>query len=199
MESIQIGHTGLSASRIGLGTWAIGGWMWGGTDERRSIDTIHAALDRGIALIDTAPAYGQGESERIIGKALTGGRREKVLIATKAGISFGDDGTPFRDSSPQRLRQELDDSLRRLGTDVIDLYQIHWPDPRTPLGDTARAMEDFRREGKIRAIGVSNFSPTQMDAFRSGATLDAVQPPYNLFERAIEADVLPCPMRNNIA
>lgn len=194
MEKIEWGNSGITSSRIGLGTWAIGGWMWGGTDEAESIATIHAALERGISLIDTAPAYGQGRSEEIVGKALAqGGRRAQAQIATKAGLTFrdGPDKPPFRDSSPARLRQEVEDSLRRLQTDVIDLYQIHWPDPRTPLEDTARALEDLHRAGKIRAIGVSNFSPAQMDAFRGAAPLLAAQPPYNLFEREIEADVLP--------
>lgn len=191
MEQIQWGADGIASSRIGLGTWAIGGWMWGGSDDARSIATIHAALERGITLIDTAPAYGQGHAEEIVGRALAeDGRRAGVAIATKAGISFRD-GKPYRDSSPARLRQELEDSLRRLRTDVIDLYQIHWPDPHTPLEDTARALEQFRQAGKIRAIGVSNFSVAQMQAFAAVAPLAAVQPPYNLFERQIEADVLP--------
>lgn len=193
MQTISWGQTGIHSSRIGLGTWAIGGWMWGGTDEAESIATIHKALDQGINLIDTAPAYGEGRSEEIIGKALAiDGLRSKALIATKAGLSFKPgESRPYRDSSPARLQQELDESLRRLKTDVIDLYQIHWPDPRTPIEETARALEAMHQAGKIRAIGVSNFSLEQMDIFRSAAPLVAAQPPYNLFEREIEADVLP--------
>lgn len=191
MEQIAIGKSGLTASRIGLGTWAIGGWMWGGTDEAMSIATIRAAVERGITLIDTAPIYGFGRSEEIVGKALAaGGLRKDVTIASKVGIAWRD-GAPYRDSRRQRIRQEIEDSLRRLRTDVIDLYQVHWPDLQTPLEETARALEDLRRQGKIRAIGVSNFSPQQMEAFRAVAGIDAVQPPYNLFEREIEADVLP--------
>jgi aryl-alcohol dehydrogenase-like predicted oxidoreductase len=191
MEQISIGKSGLTTSRIGLGTWAIGGWMWGGTDEARSIATIRAAVEQGITLIDTAPVYGFGQSEEIVGKALAvGGLRNKVTIATKVGIAWRD-GAPYRDSRRQRIRLEIEDSLRRLRTDVIDLYQVHWPDLQTPLEETARALEDLLLQGKIRAIGVSNFSPRQMDFFRAVATLDAVQPPYNLFEREIEADVLP--------
>jgi len=191
MEQIAIGKSGLKVSRIGLGTWAIGGWMWGGTDEARSIATLRSAIERGITLIDTAPMYGFGRSEEIVGKALAeGGLREKVRIATKVGLSWRD-GQPFRDSRPARTRREIEDSLRRLRTDVIDLYQVHWPDLETPIAETARALDDLRREGKIRAIGVSNYSVAQMDAFRAVAPLDAVQPPYNLFEREIEADVLP--------
>ena len=191
MEHIAIGTSGLRTSRIGLGTWAIGGWMWGGTDEAQSIATIRSAIERGVTLIDTAPAYGFGRSEEIVGKALAeGGLRDKVQIATKVGLAWKD-GKVFRDSRPARIRQEIEDSLRRLRTDVIDLYQVHWPDLDTPLAETARTLEDLRREGKIRAIGVSNYSPAQMDAFRAAAKLDAVQPPYNLFEREIEVDVLP--------
>ena len=191
MEQIAIGSSALRTSRIGLGTWAIGGWMWGGTDEAQSIATIRSAIERGVTLIDTAPLYGFGRSEEIVGKALAeGALRDKVTIATKVGMAWKD-GAIFRDSRPARIRQEIEDSLRRLRTDVIDLYQVHWPDLETPIPETARTLENLRREGKIRAIGVSNYSPAQMDTFRSAANLDAVQPPYNLFEREIEADVLP--------
>jgi aryl-alcohol dehydrogenase-like predicted oxidoreductase len=199
MEHIAIGASGLTASRIGLGTWAIGGWMWGGTDEAASIATIRAAVERGVTLIDTAPAYGFGRSEEIVGKALMeGGLRDKVRIATKVGLGWKD-GRVYRDSHPARIRQEIEDSLRRLRTDVIDLYQVHWPDIETPIAETARTLEDLRREGKICAIGVSNYSPSQMDTFRAAARLDAVQPPYNLFERDIEADALPYAQATGLA
>ncbi len=191
MEQIEIGKSGVTTSRIGLGTWAIGGWMWGGTDEAESIATIHSAIDRGVTLVDTAPVYGFGTSEDIVGKALAiGGYRAKAQIATKAGLAWKD-GKVFRDSRPERLRLEIEDSLRRLRTDVIDLYQIHWPDLEAPIDETARVLEDLKTAGKIRSIGVSNYSPAQMDEFRTAAALDAVQPPYNLLEREIEADVLP--------
>ena len=171
--------------------------MWGGTDEAESIRTIHEALDRGITLIDTAPVYGFGRSEEIVGKALAGnGRRERTLIATKVGLDWKGD-KPFRSATRARIVKEAEDSLRRLRTDVIDLYQVHWPDPNTPIEETAAAMVDLLRAGKIRAIGVSNFSPAQMDIFRKVAPLHTAQPPYNLFERAIERDVLPyCRDRN---
>jgi aryl-alcohol dehydrogenase-like predicted oxidoreductase len=191
MERIAIGNSGPITSRIGLGTWAIGGSMWGGTDETESIATIRSAVDRGVTLIDTAPAYGFGRSEEIVGKALAeGGLRDKVQIATKVGLAW-QDGAVYRDSSPARLREEIDASLRRLRTDVIDLYQVHWPDTQTPIEETARTLEELHREGKIRAIGVSNYAPAQMEAFRKVARLNAVQPPYNLFERDVEADILP--------
>ncbi len=198
MEHIEIPELPAKPSRIALGTWAIGGWMWGGSDEQDAIRTIHVALDSGINLIDTAPVYGFGRSEEIVGKALSGERRERALIATKAGLDW-QNSKITRNSSPARLRQEVEDSLRRLQTDVIDIYQVHWPDEATPFEETARTLEDLRREGKIRAIGVSNFSPAQMDRFRSAAPLHTVQPPYNLFEREIESDVLPYAERNGIA
>jgi len=199
METFTIPGTNLSPSRIGLGTWAIGGWMWGGTDEAESIRTIQAALDRGITLIDTAPVYGFGRSEEIVGKALAeSGRRKGVVLATKVALDWKGE-QPFRNGSRIRVMKEIDDSLRRLRTDAIDLYQIHWPDPNTPIEETAGAMAELLRAGKIRAIGVSNFSPAQMDAFRAVAPLHAVQPPYNLFERAIEADVFPYARKHDLA
>lgn len=189
MEHLTIPGLPFEASRIALGTWAIGGWMWGGTEESDAIATIHHALDLGINIIDTAPVYGFGRSEEIVGKALEG-RRKKVLIATKAGLDWTG-GKIMRNSTSGRLRQELEDSLRRLKTEIIDIYQVHWPDEATAFEETARTLEDFRREGKIRAIGVSNFSPAQMDRILTETTLATIQPPYNLFERDIEKDVLP--------
>jgi aryl-alcohol dehydrogenase-like predicted oxidoreductase len=165
MERIDIPGTLLKPSRVALGTWAIGGWMWGGTDEEEAIRTIHAAVDRGITLIDTAPVYGFGHSEEIVGKALAdGGRRKRVTIATKVSLDWKD-GQSFRNASKQRIQKEIEDSLRRLRTDVVDVYQVHWPDPKVPVEETATAMADLLRAGKIRAIGVSNFSPAQMEAF----------------------------------
>jgi len=191
MEFVKISGTPLVVSSIGLGTWAIGGWMWGGSDEVQSIRTIHEAFDRGVTLFDTAPVYGFGHSEEILGKALAqGGRRNRAVIATKVGLDWRA-ATPFRNASKARILKEVEDSLRRLQTDVIDLYQVHWPDPKTPIAETAAAMAALHRAGKIRAIGVSNFSPSQMDEFRAIAPLHTTQPPYNLFERGIESNVLP--------
>jgi aryl-alcohol dehydrogenase-like predicted oxidoreductase len=200
-DNAGIEHLALpfNVSRIGLGTWAIGGWMWGGTDEAAAIGVIHEAIDRGVTLIDTAPAYGFGRSEEIVGKALAdSGRRQRVVIATKAGLDWKD-GQPFRNGSEARIRKEVEDSLRRLRTDVIDIYQVHWPDPKVPIEETAAAMADLQRAGKIRMIGVSNFSPAQIDAFGRVAPVQTVQSPYNLFERAIEEDVLPYGRDKNIA
>src|SRR6478735_4072502 len=186
MEFVDIPGTSMRVSRIALGTWAIGGWMWGGSNENDAINAIHTALDRGINLIDTAPVYGFGRSEEIVGKALAvGGRRKRVFIATKVGLDWKD-GKPFRNARKARIIEEAEDSLRRLQTDVIDLYQVHWPDPHTPLAEVAEAMGELHRAGKVRAIGVSNFSPAQMEEFRKVAPLHTAQPPYNLFERAIE-------------
>jgi aryl-alcohol dehydrogenase-like predicted oxidoreductase len=155
-------------------------------------------VERGVTLIDTAPVYGFGHSEEIVGKALAeGSLRDRVQIATKVGVGWKD-GDLYRDSRPARIGKEIEDSLRRLKTDVIDLYQVHWPDLETPIAETARTLEDLRREGKVRAIGVSNYSPAQMDAFRAAAKLDAVQSPYNLFEREIDADVLPYAKRTEL-
>ncbi|OOP55472.1 MAG: general stress protein [Candidatus Brocadia carolinensis] len=191
MEYINIAGTELSASRIGLGTWAIGGWMWGGTDEETSILTIHKALERGINLIDTAPVYGQGRSEEIVGKAIERySRRKEVIIATKVGLDWSGKKI-VRNSTRERIFKEIADSLQRLRTDVIDIYQVHWPDPLVPIGETADAMNQLYRQGKIRAIGVSNYSPEQMRIFRQVTPLHVTQPPYNLFERQIEQEILP--------
>lgn len=198
IETTTIPGTDLNPSRVGLGTWAIGGWMWGGSDDAQSIRTIQEAVDRGITLIDTAPVYGFGHSEEIVGRALAeGGRRDKAVIASKVALDWKD-GKPFRNASRARIMKEIDDSLRRLKTDVIDLYQVHWPDPNTPIEETAGALKELLTAGKIRAIGVSNFSPAQMDKFRAVAPLAADQPPYNLFEREIEADVLPYAQKTGI-
>ncbi len=198
MELVDIPGAPLKASPIALGTWAIGGWMWGGTNEAEAIRTIHAAVDCGITLIDTAPVYGFGRSEEIVGKALAeGGRRKRVLIATKVGLDWKD-GQPFRNASKTRIHKEIEDSLQRLRTDVIDIYQVQWPDPNVPIEETAAAMADLQRAGKIRAIGVSNFSPPQIEAFRKVAPMSTAQSPYNLFERAIEDDVLPYCRDKNI-
>jgi aryl-alcohol dehydrogenase-like predicted oxidoreductase len=199
MEFVDIANGSIRASRIALGTWAIGGWMWGGSDESDAISTIHAALDQGINLIDTAPVYGFGRSEEIVGKALaTGSRRKRAIIATKTGLDWKD-GRPFRNARKARIIEEVEASLRRLQTDVIDLYQVHWPDPNTPISEVAEAMAELHRAGKIRAIGVSNFSPAQMKEFRKVAPLHTAQPPYNLFERGIEQDVLPYAHARHIA
>jgi aryl-alcohol dehydrogenase-like predicted oxidoreductase len=199
METIAKRTMPFALPRIALGTWAIGGWMWGGTDGPNAIRTIRSALERGVTLIDTAPVYGFGVSESLIGRALAeGGLRRQALIATKVGLEWDQNGKISRVASAPRIRHEVEDSLRRLRTDVIDLYQVHWPDTLTPIEETAETMAALLKEGKIRAIGVSNFSPAQMDRFRTVAPLHVVQPPYNIFERAIDQDVLPYAIDNGL-
>jgi len=198
-ESVDIPGTQLRVSRVALGTWAMGGWMWGGTDERESVATIRAALEQGINLIDTAPVYGFGVSEEIVGRAVgAAGLRSHAVIATKVGLEWRD-GKVYRNATRDRIMREIDESLRRLRTDYIDIYQVHWPDPLVPIEETAEAMRTLYDQGKIRAIGVSNFSVAQMERFRRVAPLHVLQPPYNLFERAIESDILPYCRAHNIA
>ena len=198
LEYINIKGTTLQSSRIALGTWAIGGWMWGGSDEKESIRTIHAALDQGINLIDTAPIYGQGRSEEIVGEALRQhGGREAIILATKVGIDWTA-GRIERNSGRARILREFEDSLRRLQTDYIDIYQVHWPDPLVPVEETAGTLLGLYEQGKIRAIGVSNYSSEEMERFKAIAPLHTAQPPYNLFEREIERDVLPYALGHGI-
>ena len=201
MEYTNIPGIEEKVSRVALGTWAIGGWMWGGTDEQESIRTIHAALDQGVNIVDTAPVYGFGRSEEIVGNALAqDGKRDGVILATKMALEWdAQRGKVWRNASPARIQKEVEDSLRRLQTEVIDIYQVHWPDPNVPLDETAEALELLRSQGKIRAVGVSNFSPEQMQDFGQGAVLNTCQPPYNIFEREMEADILPYCQRNNVA
>ncbi|WP_349536699.1 aldo/keto reductase [Bradyrhizobium canariense] len=199
MKLTQIPGTSLEVSPVAIGTWAIGGWMWGGTDEAESVATIRAAFEHGINIVDTAPVYGFGRSEEIVGKAIAEGRlRSDVLVATKAGLQW-EGGRVSRNASRGRIMREVDDSLRRLRTDYIDIYQVHWPDPLVMIEETAEAMLTLLQQGKIRAIGVSNFSVLQMERFRRVAPLHVLQPPYNLFERGIETDLLPYCQENKIA
>jgi aryl-alcohol dehydrogenase-like predicted oxidoreductase len=197
METTTI--AGVTVSRIGLGTWAIGGLDWGVVPDEVAVATCLSAIERGINLIDTAPIYGQGHSEEIIGRAIRAhGRREDFYIATKVGLDWTDRGV-FANSTPARLRIELEASLRRLATDYIDLYQVHWPDTRTPIAETAAVLAEFQRQGKVRALGVSNFSVAQMEEFRVIAPLASNQPPYNLFERGIDEAILPWCAANHVA
>ena len=173
--------------------------MWGGTDEEESVKTIHAAVEGGINLIDTAPAYGFGRSEEIVGRAIADRNlRSRVVIATKTGLEWKD-GKVFRNASRDRILLEIGASLRRLKTDYIDIYQVHWPDPLVAIEETAEAMQTLLDRGKIRAIGVSNFSVAQIERFRRIAKLHVVQPPYNLFEREIEKELLPYCRQSGLA
>src|ERR1700730_3577293 len=198
IETVKCDNIPLPISRIGLGTWAIGGWMWGGRDESESIKIIQNALYRAINLIAPAPVYGFGHSEEIVGKALAdGGRRDKAVLATKVALEWID-GNVYRNSTPERIREEIEDSLRRVRTDLIDLYHVDGADPLVRIEDTAETLLELQREGKILGLGVSNFSPEQMDAWRRVAPLHSTQPPYNIFEREIENDVLPYALQHKL-
>ncbi|HLX56089.1 MAG TPA: aldo/keto reductase [Ktedonobacteraceae bacterium] len=195
MEYTQFGQTSLRVSKISYGTWQFGG-DWGRV-ERSQWDagkaTVQKALELGINFFDTAQAYGFGLAERMLGEALQPyrkGLREDIVIATKGGLRMEGD-TLLRDSSAGWLRQGVEQSLRNLGVDYIDLYQVHWPDPNTPFEETASALEQLVREGKIRYVGVSNYNAEQMKAFEQTRKLDALQPPYSLFRRDIEQEILP--------
>jgi aryl-alcohol dehydrogenase-like predicted oxidoreductase len=197
METIKV--AGMEVSRVGLGTWAIGGSEWGAVAEDAAIATCLSAIERGINLFDTAPIYGRGRAEEIIGKAMRAhGRRASFYVATKAGLEWNERGV-FANSTAARLRREIEDSLRRLGTDYIDLYQIHWPDTLVPVGEVAGVLMEFQHAGKVRALGVSNFSAAQMQEFRSVAPLASNQPPYNIFEREVDRETLPWCARNGVA
>lgn len=200
MLTRKIGQSGIDASAVGLGTWAIGGWMWGGTDETRSIEAIQASIDEGISLIDTAPAYGQGLAEEIVGKALKG-RRDKVVLATKCGLVwhtrkgnhfFDYDGKPVhRYLGKDAIVYEVEESLKRLGTDYIDHYITHWQDPTTPIDETMAALEQLKSQGKIRSIGASNTSVEDLKAYVAAGQLDAIQEEYSMVKRDIEASHVP--------
>lgn len=198
MEYLDLDGTGVRVSRLGLGTWAIGSWMWGGAGDEASIATIQHALDNGITLIDTAPEYGSGHAEEIVGRALAG-RRDEAVLATKAGLVWDEAGQMRLDTAPGALHKQVDDSLRRLRTDRIDIYQLEGVDPATPIEKTAEAMARLFAAGKIRAIAVGGLTPSQMAAFRTVAPIHAVRSLYNLFEREAERDVLPDAALHGIA
>jgi len=205
MKQRTLGKSGLEVPVVSFGAWAIGGSMWGGTDDGAAIRAIQAAIDLGITCIDTAAIYGMGHSEGIVGKAIAG-RRDKVIVATKCGLRwnltdgehFFDSKTPegvpctiYRNLKPDSIKYECEQSLKRLGVDVIDLYQCHWPDSTTPIADTMGALVELKEEGKIRAIGVSNFTVDMLEECLKHAPLASDQPKYNPLEREIEKDVLP--------
>lgn len=190
VQQIRLGRSGLIVSRIAFGTWQLGG-DWGATDEQAAIRAIRQAYDRGINLFDTAQGYGFGASEQLLARAIHGYPRESVVIATKGGLRPLGGPRVERDASAAWIRQGVDDSLRALATDYIDLLQVHWPDPHTPVEETAGALAELVAAGKVRHVGVSNFSPQQMDEFSRTLLVETLQPPYNLFHRDAEADVLP--------
>lgn len=207
-----LGRSGQYVTPLILGTWAMGGLMWGPRDEKNSLEAIRKSLDLGINAIDTAPLYGLGFSEELIGKAIKG-RRDKIVIATKCGLRFDiQEGDPWRildennkpvtiyqNTRPHRILEEWEQSAKRLGVDVIDLYQIHWPDDATPIEESWEAMVRLKKEGKVRAIGVSNYSLEQLKKAHAIHPVDSLQPPYSLIRRDIEKDLVPFCRENNIS
>lgn len=208
MLTREIGTSGIMASAVGLGTWAIGGWMWGGTDEAQSIAAIQASIDAGISLIDTAPAYGMGRSEEIVGLAIKE-RRDKVILATKCGLVWHTkNGNHFFDQADKPVHRylgkdsiiyELEQSLKRLGTDYIDLYITHWQDPTTPVAETMEALERLKSQGKIRAIGASNVTVDDLNAYVAAGQLDCIQEEYSMVARKIEGTLLPVCVEQGIS
>ena len=212
MDTRPLGNSGVRVTPVIFGAWAIGGWMWGGNDERDSIDAIRASIDAGVNTIDTAAIYGFGYSEELVARAIEG-RRDKVVIATKCGMRWdsdeGSDPWPQKDNKgrdvvirknakPDSIVYECEQSLRRLRTDVIDLYQIHWPDVSTPVEDSIAAMAKLKQQGKILAIGVSNYDADWIRRASKVAPIDSVQPHYSLLTRGVERDVLPLCREMNI-
>ena len=194
MEQRQLGSHGPQLTRIGFGAWAVGGpsgkFNWGPQEDSESIAAIHAALDQGINWIDTAAIYGFGHSEQVVGQALRD-RRGRALIATKCGRIWDDAGNVDYGLRPASMRRELESSLRRLGVDMIDLYQIHWPDPNTPIEESWGQMTRFVEEGKVRYVGVSNLDVPLLERCEAIRHVDSLQPPYSLLRRDVEPDILP--------
>jgi aryl-alcohol dehydrogenase-like predicted oxidoreductase len=204
MQTRKFGHTDMQVTPIGLGAWAIGGgnyqFGWGSQDDQESIATIQRALDLGINWIDTAAVYGLGHSEEVVGKALrewTGGNRPYIF--TKCGRVWNEQRQVSGNVSAQSIRQEAENSLRRLQVEAIDLYQMHWPDPDPQIEEGWSEMAKLKSEGKVRHIGISNFSVSQMERIQKIAPIDSLQPPYSIIRRDIEKDILPYCQEHNIA
>lgn len=212
MTTRQLGNSTVRVTPVIFGAWAIGGWMWGGSEEKDSIDAIHASIRNGVTTIDTAAIYGMGYSEELVGKAIKG-QRDKVVIATKCGMRWdanegsepwpqkdrqGRDVTIFKNSRPASIAYECEQSLKRLQVDVIDIYQIHWPDTSTPVEDSMAAMLKLKDQGKIKAIGVSNYDVNWLTKARAVAPVESLQPPYSAIQRRIEPEILPWCRKNNV-
>ncbi len=196
MKYITLGKTDLVVSRIAFGTWQLGG-DWGATDANAAADAIRLAADKGVTFFDTAQAYGFGASEELLAKGLKGLSRNELIIATKGGLR-AENGGVVRDASPTWINEGVESSLRALGTDYIDLYQVHWPDQKTPFEETAHALATLVAAGKIRHVGVSNFDAAQMEEFSAALPAETLQPPYHLLHRTIEEEILPYTHAHNI-
>ena len=189
MQQVRLGRSGLVVSRLAFGTWQLGG-DWGPTDTAAALDAIRRAADAGVTLFDTAQAYGFGQSEQLLSAALRDVPRDQLVFATKGGLRPTPSGL-VRDASARWIREGVNASLRALGTDYLDLYHLHWPDPAAPFDEIGEALGSLIAEGKIRHVGVSNFDVEQMEAFQVTLPAATLQRPYNLFRRDIEAEVLP--------
>lgn len=199
MELRSLGNTGILVSPIAFGAWPIAGLTSPGVTEGESLATIRACLDLGINHLDTAFCYGRdGESERLIARAL-GRHREEMVLATKGGIHWGPDGSQVKDASPATLRRECEESLRRLETDRVDLYYLHAPDPTLSIAESAGALKELIEQGKTRSVGVSNVTLAQMREFAQVCPIAAFQPPYNMLQRQVEADAIPWCREHGVA
>jgi len=212
MEYRQLGTSDVKVSAVTMGTWAIGGWLWGGTDDDDAVRAIHKAIDEGVTSIDTAPMYGRGHSEEVVGRAIAG-RRDKVQVLTKYALRWDRDEGEFyfeyefepgrkskvyRNAKPDSVIEECEQCLRRLRTDYIDLFQCHWRDHTTPVAETMEAVAKLMKAGKVRAAGVSNFTVEEMAEARKVVPLASDQPPYSMVKRDIEKDVLPWCRKNRV-
>ncbi len=195
MKTRKLGASDLNVTEIILGTWAIGGTMWSEYDEADAIMAIEAAIDNGINCIDTAPAYGAGHADELIGSIISD-KRDKVLIASKCGLDI--ENGYRHNLKPEFVMYDLEQSLKRLGTDYIDLYQIHWPDPAVQIEDTMKALMKAKESGKIRYIGICNFSGEQLKEAMKYGEITSYQPNYSLLEREIESDQMKVCVENNI-
>lgn len=209
MKYQKLGNTDIEASEIVLGTWVTGGSDWGGSDETESIQAIHAAIDNGVNFIDTAPIYGKGLSEEIVGRAIEG-RRSELVIATKVGLRWDSeegefnfeapDGTRiFKNLKKDSIRYEVEQSLKRLKTDYIDLLQTHWPDATTEVSETMETLLELKKEGKVRAVGASNVSPDLLSQYLAIGPLDSIQEKYSMVDRELEADLFPMAQSNQVS
>jgi aryl-alcohol dehydrogenase-like predicted oxidoreductase len=212
MEYRQLGSSPVKVSAVTFGAWAIGGWMWGGQDEQRAIAAMEAAIEAGVTSIDTAPIYGFGYSEELVGRVIKG-RRDRLVVLTKYGMrwdceqgehafdSEDNDGRPvkiYKNSRPESVIYECEQSLRRLGTDYIDVLQVHWRDHTVAVEETMGAVGELIKQGKVRAAGVSNYTAEEMEAARAVVPLASSQPPYSMVNRGAEHDVLPYCRENNV-